>query len=124
LLDWVVGGRPFERTQFTGIVFSTAFHRSNPATVKAYLRAHLAAVRWINGNPEKGRLLLAKRLNLSPDVAKSVHLLRWPPDARIDPALLSQAQQVLVKAKILKEAGATDQLYDETLLAEVLEERR
>jgi NitT/TauT family transport system substrate-binding protein len=123
LLDWVVGGRPFERTQFTGIVFSAAFHRSNPAIVKGYLRAHLAAVKWINANPEKGRLLLARRLNLSPDVAKSVHLLRWPLDARIDPALLSQAQQVLVRAKLLREPGATAPLYDETLLAEVLKEK-
>lgn len=124
LLDWVVGGRPFEQTQMTGIVFNTAFYRANAATVKRYLRAHLAAVKWINDNPDRSRLLLARRLTLSPDVAGRINLLRWSLDLRNDPGLLDQAQHVLVKARLLKRAIPIRQIYDETLLAQVLGDRR
>ena len=124
LLDWVVGGRPFDRTQPTGIVFRTDLYQSNPGSGKAYLRAHLAAVRWINDNPEKARRLLAKRLSLSAEVSKGIHLLRWPLEARVDPDLLSQAQEVLVRANLLRPPGDTTRLYDERLLTEVLTERR
>jgi NitT/TauT family transport system substrate-binding protein len=123
-LAWVVGGAPFERTQFTLIVFSREFYRSNPNGVKAYLRAHLRAVAWINDNPDKARLLLAKRLNLSGDVAKKINLLRFPLDARIDAELLDQTQQILVKASLLRAPIPVGALYDESLLAEVLKEKR
>lgn len=103
LLDWMVGGgRPFDRTQVTGIVFRTELYQRNPGSVKAYLRAHLAAARWINDNPEKARRLLAKRLSLSAEVSKGIQLLRLPLDARVDPDLLSQAQEVLVGANLLQ----------------------
>ena len=124
LLDWVVGGPPLERTEFTVNVFSADFRRRNPEGVKAFLRAHLAAVRWINDHPDEARLVLAKRLNLSAEVAKKINLLYWPVDARSDPALLDQTQQVLLRAGLLQRSVDTRRLYDETLLAEVLKERR
>lgn len=124
LLDWVVGGPPLERTAFTSIVVSADFRRRNPEGVKAFLRAHLAAVRWINDHPDQARLVLARRLNLSAEVARKMNLLRWPLDARTDPALLDQTQQVLVRAALLQRPVDTRRLHDETLLAEVLKETR
>jgi NitT/TauT family transport system substrate-binding protein len=102
LLGWVVGGPPLEQTEFSTILFSADFHRRNPDGVKAFLRAHLAAARWINDHPDEARLVLARRLNLSTDVARKMNLLRWPVDARTDPALLDQAGQVLLRAGLLK----------------------
>ena len=124
LLDWVIGGPPLAHTPFTAIVFSTENDRRNPDGVKAFLRAHLAATRWINQYPDDARHLLAKRLNLIADVAKKINLLHWPPDARSDPVLLDQTQQVLLRVGVLKQSVDTRALYDETLLAEVLKENR
>lgn len=124
LLDWVVGGPPLERTEYTGIVFSGEFHRRNPHGVKAFLRAHLAAVRWINEHPDEARLVLAKRMSLSEDVARKINLLRWPLDARSDPALLDQTQQVLIRTGLLPRLVDSRRVYDETLLSEVLKETR
>lgn len=124
LLDWVMGGPPFERTAFTSIVFSVEYLRRNPDGVKAFLRAHLAAAKWINEHPDQARLLLAKRLNLSAEVATKMNLLRWPADARTDTALLERTQQVLLRAGVLKRSLDTRALHDETLLADVLKEKR
>jgi NitT/TauT family transport system substrate-binding protein len=122
LLSWIVGGPPFERMVYASIVFSADFHRRKPDGVKAYLRAHLAAARWINAHPDEARLVLARRLNLSAEVAKQANLLHWPLDARSDPGLLDQTQQVLLTAGILRRPIDTHRLHDETLLAEVLKE--
>jgi ABC-type nitrate/sulfonate/bicarbonate transport system substrate-binding protein len=124
LLGWVVGGPPFERMAFTSIVFSGEFRRRNPDGVKAFLRAHLAAARWINDHPDKARLVLGRRLNLSEDVAKKINLLRVPLNARTDPALLEQNQQVLLRTGLLQRPVDTRALHDETLLDQVLKERR
>jgi NitT/TauT family transport system substrate-binding protein len=123
LLAWVVGGPPFERMEFSLIVFGAAFYRSNPQGVKAYLRAHLAAVPWINDNPQEARRLLARRTSLGRDVAERINLLHWPRDARNAPELLDQMQQALVKARVLKAPIPARHLYDETLLTEVLKEK-
>ena len=124
LMAWVAGGPPFEEMQFTVILFSGPFHRGNPQAVKAYLRAHLAAVRWIDDHPREARLLLAKRLSLSRDVAERVSLLRWPRDARNSPELLEKMQRVLVSAELLRAPIPKQRLYDEALLEEVLKERQ
>jgi len=124
LLGWVIGGPPLERTAFTSIVFSAEFRRRNPEGVKAFLRAHLAAAKWINDHPDEARLVLAKRLNLSAEVAKKINLLLVPVDARTDPVLLEQTQQVLLRAGLLKRPVDTRTLHDESLLAEVLKEKR
>jgi NitT/TauT family transport system substrate-binding protein len=124
LLGWVVGGPPFERMMYASIVFSAEFLRRNPEGVKSYLRAYLAAVRWINEHPDEARLVLAKGMNFSPEVAKKVNLPRWPLDARANAALLDETQQVLLRAGLLKRPVDTRTVHDETLLEEVLKETR
>ena len=124
LLDWVIGGPPFERMEVSTIVFSAAFHHRNPEGIKAFLRAHLSAVRWINDHPDEARLILARRLMLSEDVARKMNLLRWPSDARTDAALLDQTQQVLLAAGTLRQPVNARRLHDQSLLAEVLKETR
>lgn len=124
LLDWVVGGPPLEHTAFRSIVFSTEFRERNPEGVKAFLRAHIAAVRWSNPHPAEARLVLAKRLNLSAEVGRKIDLLHVSDDARADPGLFEQTQQVLLRSGLLKRAVDMRALYDETLLLEVLKENR
>ena len=123
LLGWVIGGPPFERMEFSIIVFGTNFYRNNPQAVKAFLRAHLQAVKWINQNEKEARSILVKRLKLSQEVGQKVNLLRWPLDARNDPALLESMQSVLIKVAMLKAPIPAHKLYDETLLEEVLKEK-
>jgi ABC-type nitrate/sulfonate/bicarbonate transport system substrate-binding protein len=124
LLDWVVGGPPFERMELSNIMFSAEFRRRNPEGVKAFLRAHLAAARWINEHPDQARLVLARRMTLSAEVANKINLARWPTDARSDHALNDQTQQVLLRSGLIRRLFDTRALYDETLLAEVLKEKR
>jgi len=124
LLDWVIGGAPFERFQTTAIVVSADFLRRNPQGVKAYLRAHLQAVGWVNANLGKARALLARRLDLTREIGEKVHLLRWPGDARNDPGLLDAMQPLLVDIGVLRAQIPARRLYDETLLDQVLAERR
>lgn len=124
LLGWVTGGPPFERIEATVVIFSTDLHRNNPAAVKTFLRAQMQAVKWIDQNPEKARSILTKRLALSPEVAQKMKLPRFSSDGRNDPALLESMQSVLVETGLLKAPIPVNQLYDETLLNEVLAEKR
>jgi ABC-type nitrate/sulfonate/bicarbonate transport system substrate-binding protein len=124
LLGWVAGGSPFERIELTMVIFSTDLYRNNPAVVKAFLRAQLQAVKWIDQNPEKARAVLAKRLAISPEVARKMKLLRFPLDARSNPALLVSMQPLLVDIGMVKAPIPVNKLYDETLLEEVLKERK
>jgi ABC-type nitrate/sulfonate/bicarbonate transport system substrate-binding protein len=124
LLGWVMGGPPFERMEYTANVFSTNIVRNNPGAVKAYLRAHMEACRWIEKNPDAARSILGKKLSLTPEVVKNVKMMRWPRDMHNDPVLLESMQPVLVKAGLLKAPIPANKLYDETLLEEVLKERK
>lgn len=123
LLGWVIGGPPFEKMEFTMIGFSANMYRNNPQAVKAFLRAQLQAVKWIDQNPDGARIILGKRLDLSSDVRQKINLLRFSADGRNDPALLESMQPVLVETGLLKAPIPVSQLYDETLLNEVLSER-
>jgi len=128
ILDWVIGGKPFERMEFTMVVFSTSVYRDNPGAVKAYIRAYLEAVKWIERNPEKARSVLAGLLSaqvaIDPEAVRKVHLPRFPSDGRNDPVLLESMQPVLINAGMLKAPIPANRLYDETLLNEVLKEKR
>jgi NitT/TauT family transport system substrate-binding protein len=124
LLDWIMGGgAPFARAQVGSIVVATDFLRQRPAAVTAYLRAHLRAVRWINANRESARAVLVRRLDLAPDVGSRMNLVRWPDDARHDPALLDEMQTALVDTGLLKARIPSQRLYQETLLDQVLADR-
>ena len=48
------------------ILFRADFYRHNPQAVKAFLRAKLQAVTWINQHPDKARSVLARRLGPYP----------------------------------------------------------
>jgi NitT/TauT family transport system substrate-binding protein len=124
LLGWIIGGPPFERMQSTQIIFSADFYQSNRQAVKAFLRAHLEAVKWINQKPEGARSILAKRLNLNKEVSQKIKLLHWPLDARNNPALLGSMQPLLVDIGVVKASIPANKLYDETLLEEVLKEQK
>ncbi len=124
LLGWVMGGPPLDRAESTMITVSADIYRNNPEAVKAFLRAHLQAVKWITQNPDSARSILAKRLNLSAEVGRNIHLSWWPLDAHNDPALLESMQPLLVKIGLLKAPIPASQVYDETLLNEVLAEKR
>jgi NitT/TauT family transport system substrate-binding protein len=124
LLDWVVGGPPFERIEGAMIIFRAAFYRQSPQAVRALLRAYLQAVTWVNQHPDAARSILAKWLGLSQEVAQKMRLPRWALDARHDPALLESMQPLLVEIGLLKVPIPANQLYDETLLQEVLAEKR
>lgn len=124
LLGWVVGGPPFEHMETTMVVFRRDFHQNYPQVVKAYLRSHLQAINWINQNPNGARSILTKRLGLSQEVGQKINLLRWPFDARNDPVLLESMQPMLVNIGMLKAPIPASHLYDETLLEEVLKEKR
>jgi len=124
LLGWIMGGSPFERMEYTANIFNTEVVRNNPGAVKAYLRAHMEACRWIEKNPDAARVILGKYLSLTPEVVKNVKMMSWPPDMRNDPILLESMQPVLVKASLLKALIPVQKLYDETLLEEVLKERK
>jgi NitT/TauT family transport system substrate-binding protein len=124
LLGWVIGGPPLERAEFTSIVFRSEFYRSNPQGVKAFLRAQLQAVKWINQNPEAARSTFAKRLGLTKEVGQKMHLVHWPMDARNDPASLEAVQRMMVEIGMLKAPIPAGRMYDETLLNEVLAEKR
>ena len=123
LLDWVIGGPPFERIEFTMTVCSSSLYRNNPQAVKAFLRAHLQAIKWIEDNPTDARLILTRQLSLNPEIGQKIKLLRFPVDGRNDPALLESMQTVLINAGMLKAPIPVNQLYDETLLEEVLKEK-
>lgn len=124
LLGWIIGGPPFENMEFTMAVFSTSLYRDNPGAVKAYLRAHLEAVKWLNQHLDESRSILARRLSLSSEVSKNINLLRFPEDGRNDPALLDSMQPVMINTGMLKAPIPAVRLYDETLLNEVLKEKR
>lgn len=124
LLGWVIGGQPFPQMQNADIVFSAALYQGNPAAVKSLLRAYLEAAKWINQNPDAARTILIKRFSLTPEVAQKMKLIRCPVDGRNDPVLLDSMQSVLIDIGMLKATIPANQLYDETLLNEVLRERR
>jgi NitT/TauT family transport system substrate-binding protein len=124
VLGWIIGGPPFENVLFTMVVSSTSFSKDYPQAVKNYLRAHLEAVKWIQKNPADARFVLVRQLNLDKNVGQNMNLTQWQSDGLIDPALLEKIQPSLVKVGMLKTPIPVNQLYDETLLKEVLAEKK
>jgi NitT/TauT family transport system substrate-binding protein len=124
LLGWIAGGPPFEKMEVTMLIFNSGYYRSNPQTVKAFLRAYLDAMEWINREPGEARLMIGRKLNLSEDVTQKIWMMIFPPDGRNDASILESMQQVMVNTGMLKASIPAGRLYDETLLNEVLKERR
>lgn len=124
LLGWIIGGPPFERMQSSLVAVSAALYRDKPKTVKAFLRAYLQAVEWINKNPERARAVLARWMELDGEIGRKIQLLRWPENGLSDPASLEQIQSIMTEVGMLDARIAVDRIYDETLLKEVLAEKR
>jgi NitT/TauT family transport system substrate-binding protein len=124
LLDWVIGRPPMANIEYAMIVFSSAFYKSNPATVKAYLRAHLEAVNWIERNPDEARAILSRVRTIPLEVMNNIVMQRWSLDGRNDKVLLEDIQPLLINVGVLKEPIPVSRLYDETLLNEILAESR
>ena len=124
LLGRIIGGPPFENMEYSMIVFRGELYRNTPQIVKAFLRAHLQAVEWMGKNEKEARSILTRRLRLDQEVGKKINLLHWRSDSRSDPALLEKMQLILVNVGMLKKPIPAKQLYDETLLEEVLKEQR
>jgi NitT/TauT family transport system substrate-binding protein len=123
-LGWIVGGPPLDRMELAVWVFDASLYQGQPQAVKAFLRAYLEALKWISDNPDDARRMIGERLNLSSEVSQKMSVPRYSLDGRNDPALLESMQPVLVEAGLLKAPIPASQLYDETLLDEVLSERR
>lgn len=124
LLGWIIGGPPLEKVTFTMIISSTNLIKDNPQAVKAFLRAHLQAVNWIDKNDAEARKILVKRLDMSQEISQKIRLLYFPLNARIDLASLESIQPLLIDIGLLKAPIPASKLYDETLLNEVLKEKR
>jgi ABC-type nitrate/sulfonate/bicarbonate transport system substrate-binding protein len=120
VLGWTIGDKPFISMEYTMVLFSTSFQQDNPEAVKAYLSAYLEACQWISKNSAKSRTILAKRLSLTIDVAEKMYLLEWSLDGHNDTVLLDDTQKVLVDIGFLKATIPSGQLFDETLLNQVL----
>lgn len=123
LLDWVIGGAPLPRMVYTVVVARAHFLREQRPIVKALLRAHLDAVRWIDANPARARAIMARRLGISDELGQRIHLVHWPPDGRNDAALFLAMQDVLVQGGVLKAPIPADRVYDPAALEDVLRER-
>jgi NitT/TauT family transport system substrate-binding protein len=124
LLGWIVGGPPFEKMAVTMLIFNSGYYRSNTPAVKAFLMAYLDSLQWIAKEPGQARLLIGRKLKLSDDVTQKILMMTFAPDGHNDPAILESIQQVLVSTGMLKASIPAGRLYDETLLNEVLKERR
>jgi NitT/TauT family transport system substrate-binding protein len=124
LLGWVIGGAPLDRMVYTVITARTAFYREQRPLVTALLRAHLDAVDWINANPGPAGVLVARRLGITDELGRRVHLLRWPRDGRNDPSLFMTMQDVFVQAGVLGAPIPAARVFDVTALDNVLRASR
>jgi NitT/TauT family transport system substrate-binding protein len=124
VLGWIVGGPPFERLVVTLTVVRAEIYRDQRPGLRALLRAFLAAVAWIDAHPAEARSMTAARLGITDALGQTMAMPRWPLDGRVDRRLLVDQQAILVEAGLLKQVVPADQIIDETLLVEVLGERR
>jgi ABC-type nitrate/sulfonate/bicarbonate transport system substrate-binding protein len=124
VLAWVVGGPPLERMVVTLTVARTELYRAQRDTARRLLRAFLRAVDWIDAHPEDARAMAAARLGITDELGQKIGMLRWPADARVDRRLFAEQQAVLVGAGLLARVVPAEAVVDESVLEEVLGERR
>jgi ABC-type nitrate/sulfonate/bicarbonate transport system substrate-binding protein len=110
---------PFAEVYSTQLVRTDIF-KNNPGAVKAFLGAHIAACKWIEKNPKQARSIVAKQLGITDEIAQKMNLLNWPADARNNPAAMLDIQPYLIQLGQIKGPIPPGNLFDETLLNEVL----
>jgi ABC-type nitrate/sulfonate/bicarbonate transport system substrate-binding protein len=123
-LDWVIGGKPFEKIEYSANIFSTDIVKSSPESIKDFLKAHRQACLWIEKHSEEARLILGRKLALTSGVINEVKMMYWPADMRNDPLSLQNVQSALIHINVLKANIRVEELYNEKLLDEVLAETR
>lgn len=124
VLDWIVGDEPFPEFEESLVVFRRGFLDERPDVVRRFLDAQLDAVDWIARNERAARLVLTRNLGVSTEVGARVHLLRFPLDLRNDPDTLATMQATLAEYDPSLRPLPLEELFDETLLDEVLAGRR
>jgi NitT/TauT family transport system substrate-binding protein len=124
LLGRVLGSPPFERVEQTLMVSSTTLRQQHPEALKAFLRAHLQAVRWMDQHPEPARDVLTKALGLSREVGQQMKMVGFSVDGRHDRPGLERMQLQLVEFGALSAVVPVSGLLDDALLSEVLAEKR
>ena len=123
VLDWIVGGgEPFPTFPISVVTVSMPLLRDQPARVKSLLRAHVQALRWINSHPEQAKALLIRRLGLTPEVGRGIHLLSFPSDARDDAAALERVRAAMASLDPRSVPSEGAAVFDERLLEQVLAE--
>lgn len=120
-LGWVVGGAPLPAGEISLLVTRSALMQDRPRLLKAYLRANVAALEWLATHEAAARELLARRLVLTPAVARRVELPLFAPDARNDRGQLQQVVDAVQQPA--SSPGEVSRLFDDTLLGDVLGER-
>jgi len=90
------------------ISFRKTFLEDHPDTVKGFLRAVEKAVKDINSNPEKGRLILKKYKLVSPELAASYPVPTFPTSSIPGQAIFEAV------ASWAKERGLVDRLVSYT----------
>lgn len=105
LLDWVIGGPPFDRMVFTMVAFRDDPYRNNPQAVKASLRTHVQAARWINQSPDRARSVLGRSLGFS----QKFKLPGWPADARTGQWRLAESSRLTVDGSWLSAESEGEQ---------------
>lgn len=118
------GGEPFPRFIIGFIVVKRDLVRDQPNAVRALLLAHLDAVEWMAGHKDEARAVIAGHMGLPPDIARAMPLPGFVRDARIDAALLAEMQRALVELDPALTPLALDDVSDQSLLDQVLKERR
>ena len=63
---------------------------------------------------------MARRLGITEELGRRVHLLRWPRDARNDPTLFMTMQEVFVQAGVLGAPIPATRVFDLAVLDDIL----
>lgn len=124
LLDWVIGGPPFERFLLNGLLVSRSLLEDDPARVRALIAAHLDATAWIAEREAQAREVIARSLNLTSKVSDAVGLVQWSLDGVVDRDLFAELARVAADEGVSEGSVALEDVFDEGPLRAVLRERK
>jgi ABC-type nitrate/sulfonate/bicarbonate transport system substrate-binding protein len=86
LLDWTLGSPPFDHYSPAFLVANSGFAKSKPEVLEKFLKAYIAAVKWIDDHPSEAKEVTAKELHITdPVVVKGFYLEKWDPTLAPDP---------------------------------------